>query len=142
QLWGGPLLEIYGSTETGMIGLRRTANAGEWQLADDLDLDYSGDAVMLSGRGGMRAHAMNDRIRSTGARRFALLGRGADLVKVGGNRASLLELTAQVSKIAGVRDVAMVQVEEGSRLVALVVADSGITAREIRRQLARNVDAV
>jgi acyl-coenzyme A synthetase/AMP-(fatty) acid ligase len=140
--WHVPIMEIYGSTETGMIGLRRTANAGEWQLADDLQLDYSGDIAVLGGRDGMAPHKLVDRISVAGARSFALLGRSADLVKVGGNRASLSELTACLLRIAGVRDAAIVQEDEGSRLVALVVAAPGTTVRDIRAQFALSVDPV
>jgi acyl-coenzyme A synthetase/AMP-(fatty) acid ligase len=141
-LWQTPVHEIYGSTETGMIGLRRTCKSPEWQLADDLNLDFSSPQPVVTGRAGMPAHTLNDRVEEREARRFTLMGRNTDIVKVGGKRASITELNALLSGLPGVSDAVMVLPEEGGRLTALVVAEFGVDAPEIRRRLAQKIDPV
>lgn len=141
-LWQVPVHEIYGSTETGMIGLRRICRSSEWQLADDLTLDFSSPHAVVTGRAGMPAHALNDLIIAKGERRFTLAGRNTDIVKVGGKRASLAVLNELLCALPGVLDAVMVLQEEGSRLTALVVAEPGIGAGKIRQHLARKIDPV
>ena len=142
KAWNAPVWEIYGTTETGMIGLRRTATSTEWQLAEDLQMKVSEDQAVIWGRADMPQHVLNDRLQPIAKDRFALLGRNSDLVKVGGKRASLADLNALLAGVKGVRDSIVVLPEEGGRLVALVVAEDGLTAREIRSQLARHIDPV
>ncbi|MFN0160130.1 MAG: AMP-binding protein [Burkholderiales bacterium] len=141
-LWQVPVMEIYGSTETGMIGLRRTSQSREWQLADDLTLEFSEHQTLVSGRTGMPAHLLNDQVQAGSPQRFSLLGRNSDIVKVGGKRASLARLNSILSAIEGVLDAVLLQVEDNDRLVALVVAIPGLDAAEIRRRLARLIDPV
>ena len=43
------LLEIYGSTETGQIALRRTAETAVWRLWPDVRLKVSNDQVFAHG---------------------------------------------------------------------------------------------
>ena len=81
-LWKVPVNEIYGSTETGMIGLRRTCKTPQWQLADDLTLDFSSPQVVVTGRADMPAHTLNDQVEAGETRCFRLLGRNSDIVKV------------------------------------------------------------
>lgn len=141
-LWQAPIHEIYGSTETGMIGLRRTCKSPDWQLADDLNLDYATPQAIVTGRAGMPAHTLNDQVETRGARCFALAGRNTDIVKIGGKRASITELNVLLSGLPGVSDAIMVVPEEGGRLTALVVAEPGVNAREIRQHLAPKIDPV
>lgn len=139
QAWKTPVWEIYGSTETGMIGLRRTAQTGNWRLSSDLLLDFSGSDAMISGRAGMPGQKLQDQLRPAGADGFMLLGRSSDLVKIGGKRAMLPQLNALLCSLPGVRDAVLVQPEEDGRLVALVVSD-GRDAGSIRAELSRHLD--
>jgi acyl-coenzyme A synthetase/AMP-(fatty) acid ligase len=142
QLWSTPVWEIYGSTETGMIGLRRTAQTTAWQLADDLSLTFAGDGTVVSGRAGMPAQKLHDRLQSDGSNRFVLLGRNSDMVKIGGKRAMLPELNAILCALPGVREAVLVQPEDGGRLVALVAAHADLSAHQIRNALAQHFDPV
>ncbi len=142
QRWGAPVWEIYGSTETGMVGLRRTAQTTTWRLLDDLNLAFAGIQPVVSGRDGMPAQKLHDRLQPDGVRGFLLLGRNSDMVKVGGKRAILSELNAILCALHGVREAVLVQPEDGGRLVALVVADADFDAQQIRDTLAQHFDPV
>ncbi|MGV3628197.1 MAG: AMP-binding protein [Betaproteobacteria bacterium] len=140
QLWDTPVWEIYGSTETGMIGLRRTAQTATWQLVDDLSLTFIDAEAVVSGRAGMPAQKLHDQLQSDDMNHFVLLGRNSDMVKIGGKRAMLPELNAILCALPGVFEAALVQPEDGDRLVALVVADAGLDAHQIRDALVQRFD--
>ncbi len=142
KLWDAPVWEIYGSTEIGMVGLRRTALNSIWQLADDLSLSVSGDHTAVFGRSGMPQQNLHDRLRLDGVNRFELIGRRNDIIKIGGKRAMLPEMNAVLCSLPGIREAVLVQPEEGGRLVALVVADADLDANDIRYALAQHFDPV
>ena len=78
--------------------------------------------------------------------RFILKGRDTDLVKIGGKRGSLAELTNRLLAIDGVQDAIVFQLSSASensehRLSALVVAPTR-TPKEIRMGLAEVIDPV
>ena len=128
---GAPLLEIYGSTETGQIASRRTAQTDVWELFPDVRLSTPGSAPRPAPRGGQenlgmarrflesthaagitQAHGghlagpvpISDVIESLNATHFRLLGRSADMVNIAGKRSSLAHLNHQLGTIPGVRD--------------------------------------
>ena len=47
EKYRAPLLEIYGSTETGQIAMRRTAEAAAWRLWPGVRLSSANDAAPL-----------------------------------------------------------------------------------------------
>lgn len=125
---GAPLLEIYGSTETGHIATRRTAHDAAWQLLPGVALRLErpqgagvGPAAPLAGadegndaddgpvwlaRGAHlpRPVPLNDAIELLDAHRFLLHGRKADLIKIAGKRTSLAYLNHHLNAIPGVID--------------------------------------
>lgn len=124
--WGAPMLEIFGATEVGSIASRRT-------LDGDLWLPYPGVAVRDEGDAGAACgpHAppvrLADELEVLPDGRFRLLGRRADMVKLGGRRASLAGLNRILTGLDGVDDGIFVVPEDldrrsTARLLALVVA--------------------
>ncbi|MBN3793001.1 acyl-CoA synthetase family protein [Burkholderia sp. Ac-20353] len=123
---GAPLVEIYGSTETGQIATRRTSQGATWQLfpgirldaRDDRDKngrdkdstdnesadDDSGPTVWVSGGHVEAPVPMGDALELLGDGRFLLHGRKADLVNIAGKRTSLAYLNHQLNAIPGVAD--------------------------------------
>ena len=99
-----PLLEIYGSTETGQIAIRRTAESAAWRLWPGVRLKVSEDRVFAHGGHVEQLTAMQDVIEITGNDEFLLHGRTADLVNVAGKRSSFGYLNAQLNAIPGVID--------------------------------------
>jgi len=132
--------EIYGSTETLSFASRAPLRESLWRpyAGVRLSQDTSGQTRLLS------PHLpdpvlLQDRFRVEADGHFALLGRNADLVKVGGKRASLGELNLRLRDVEGVDD-GFCFVQEGGRLAAVVV--SRLDTRSIREGMRPFVDEV
>jgi acyl-coenzyme A synthetase/AMP-(fatty) acid ligase len=147
EKYGAPLLEIYGSTETGQIAMRRTAQAAAWRLWPGVRLSTANDQVVAYGGHVEQLTPMCDVIEITGDDEFLLHGRTADLVNVAGKRSSFGYLNAQLNAIPGVMDGAFFLRDEttGStgvtRLGAVVVAP-GLTVTALTEQLRQLIDPV
>jgi acyl-coenzyme A synthetase/AMP-(fatty) acid ligase len=147
EIYGAPLLEIYGSTETGQIALRRTAHTPAWRLWPGVHLNVSNGQVYAQGGHVEQLTPMCDVIEITGKDEFLLHGRMADLVNVAGKRSSFGYLNAQLNAIPGVIDGAFFLREESSgstgvaRLAAVVVAP-GMSVATLTEQLRQLIDPV
>ncbi len=87
--FGAALQEIYGSTETGQIASRRTANEADWTLWPGVTLQVGADGAMAQGGHVEQPMLLQDVIEMTDATRFRLHGRTADMVNIAGKRSSL-----------------------------------------------------
>ncbi|HEV3106038.1 MAG TPA: AMP-binding protein, partial [Trinickia sp.] len=153
-----PLMEIYGSTETGKIATRRTAQARAWQLVPDVTLqmrngthDAEGHAEVWAAGGHVEVPApLGDVLKLLDDTHFLVHGRKADLINIAGKRTSLAFLNHQLKAIAGVADGAFfmpappasesdAQHEPVTRLAAFVVAP-GLSAAGIQRALRDRID--
>lgn len=145
--WGAPLREIYGSTETGQVASRRTAQEDAWTLFPGVRFESRGDGrTWASGGHVEQPVAMGDLIEPLDATRFVLNGRTADLVNIAGKRSSLAYLTHQLLAIAGVADGCFYMPDDAAadgtvRLQAFAVAP-GLTADALRAALRERIDAV
>lgn len=121
-----PLLEIYGSTETGQIAIRQSTQTAEWQLFANLGLEQRDGVTWIYGGHVEKPTPMNDVIEYVGNNRFLLHGRMADLVNIAGKRNSLAYLNLQLTSIPGVADGAFYMPDETidgvTRLWAFAVA--------------------
>jgi len=165
---GAPLVEIYGSTETGQIATRRTARGATWALfprirmearpaagngtSDDSD---EGPTVWVSGGHVEEPVPMGDALELLDTHRFLLHGRKADLINIAGKRTSLAYLNHQLNAIPGVADGVFFMPGDAAhadgsadtpatgavtRLVALAVAPT-LTAASLQRALRERIDA-
>ncbi|CAM2160273.1 AMP-binding protein [Paraburkholderia tropica] len=157
---GAPLIEIYGSTETGQIATRRTARGAVWQLLprirlnalkarDDEQQDQEDSTTFWASGGHLDEPVpMGDALELLDAQRFLLHGRKQDLVNIAGKRTSLAYLNHQLNAIPGVTDGVFFMPGDAAdaadtsitRLVALVVAPS-LNAAELQRALRERIDA-
>jgi acyl-coenzyme A synthetase/AMP-(fatty) acid ligase len=135
------MLEIYGATEAGSMASRRTVRDAAWT-------PYRGVQVRpgLAIVPGIGEVPLADVIEPAGEGRFRLLGRLADLVKLGGKRTSLTELNRALAEVEGVLDGVFVAPEDiesnpAARLTAYVVAP-GRSAEEILGALRGRMDPV
>lgn len=143
------LLEIYGSTETGQIATRRTAQTAEWQLWPGVTLTLRDDGQAWTQGGHVEQPTpMCDVLEPTGDDRFLLHGRMADLVNIAGKRSSLSFLNHQLNSIRGVVDGTFYLPDEShasstgvTRVAAFVVAPS-LDASALTEELRRRIDAV
>ncbi|MDR3395247.1 MAG: AMP-binding protein [Parasulfuritortus sp.] len=142
-----PLLEIYGSTETGQIATRRTATAAQWTLFPGVRLVPQGDHMWASGGHVEVPVALGDILECVDDRHFLLHGRKADLVNIAGKRNSLAYLNHQLNAIAGVQDGAFFMPDEDdagtgvTRLLAFAVAP-GLSQAALRAALRGRIDPV
>src|SRR5207253_1477154 len=93
------LLEVYGSTETGQIALRRPTEGPEWRLWPGIKLSARGEETWAQGGHIEQPTRLWDVLEVTGAGRFLLHGRVADLVNIAGKRSSLAYLDHQLNSI-------------------------------------------
>ncbi len=141
------LLEIYGSTETGQIAMRRAALTAAWRLWPGVRLKIMGDQVFAHGGHVEQLTPMCDVIELIGEEEFLLHGRTADLVNVAGKRSSFDYLNAQLNAIPGVID-GVFFLRDGAtgptgvaRLGAVVVAPT-LSVAALIEHLRRRIDAV
>jgi len=143
-----PVLEIYGSTETGQIASRRTTESAQWLLYPGVELSTVQGGTWACGGHVEQPTPLADEIESLGPDRFLLHGRTADLVNIAGKRSSLGYLNHQLNAIPGVVDGAFFMPDgeecDGdtvTRLMAFVVAP-GMQAAALRAALKQRVDAI
>jgi acyl-coenzyme A synthetase/AMP-(fatty) acid ligase len=152
---GAPLIEIYGSTETGQLATRRSAQTNQWLSFDGLSWQEREGRMWVSGGHVETPTPLNDVLTlcapepaDHGAVRFVLLGRTADMVNVAGKRTSLSHLNLQLNAIEGVQDGAFFWPESDdadkldgvTRLIAFVVAP-GMSLAQLQAALRQRIDA-
>ena len=146
--FGAPVLEIYGSTETGQIASRRTTSTAEWRLFPGVRIEVRNEQTWVEGGPVEARTPMGDVLEIIAGDRFLLHGRSSDLVNIAGKRSSLAYLDHQLLGIPGVVD-GVFFIPEGarvsdigvSRLAALVVAPT-LDAATVTERLRERLDAV
>lgn len=141
-----PLMEIYGSTETGLIATRHPTQTAEWQLLPGVELIKDDNGVRAYGAHIMGSIAMGDIIEPISEEHFLLHGRIADMVNIAGKRHSLASLNHLLNSIPGVVDGAFYMPKESeedriTRMAAFVVAP-GMEASYLLAALREHIDPV
>jgi acyl-coenzyme A synthetase/AMP-(fatty) acid ligase len=104
DLVGAPVLEIYGSTETGVLAIRRSANEAAWAPVIGVRVEMGNDAALAYGAHFTSPVHLPDGIEIDAAGNFKLLGRATDMIKIGGRRASLAGLNTLLEDLPGLED--------------------------------------
>jgi acyl-coenzyme A synthetase/AMP-(fatty) acid ligase len=102
--WDTPVLEIYGATEIGSIASRRTTTGEAWTLYDGVGLRPAGEDTLVDVPGMPAPVPLADAVEFRPDGGFRLIGRRADMVKLGGKRASLASLNRLLLQVPGVED--------------------------------------
>lgn len=145
-LFGAPVFEIYGSTESGAAATRRTCESELWLPLPTLELLEEEQGALASAPYLSAPVRLADLVETQADGRFRLIGRSGDLLKVAGKRMSLAELNLRLAAIPGVQD-AVVFVPDAAdsksaavlRPAALVVAP-GLDEHQILEALRASVD--
>lgn len=118
---GFKVLEIFGSSETGVLGLR-TRPEIPFTLADYFERI---DAQSVTRRANGRKIELTDKLRWIGKTSFYPCGRMDKMVQVGGKNVSLAHVRQKIGKINGVRDcvVRSMDTDPEGRLKAFIVLD-------------------
>jgi len=117
------VVEVFGSSETGMLAFRQPSHENSWQLSGLFELDIQEGGVLVRGQHLPEQVLLQDVIEKTGENRFNLLGRHQDMLNIAGKRGSLTDLNRRLLAIPGVEDgVIFMPKGDTERLAALVVA--------------------
>ncbi len=133
-----PITDLYGSTEAGGVAFRH--DEGPWivephvesRITDDGFLEVRSASVSYGSPG--EFYRIGDLVRAEG-RGFVLVGRVDDVVKIGGRRTSLGEVTEAVEACPGVVNAAVLaqKIRGALRLVAFVESDSdGVDSQAVK----------
>jgi acyl-coenzyme A synthetase/AMP-(fatty) acid ligase len=137
-----PLLEVYGSTETGRLATREPTQTTLWQTYPGITLSQRDGTTLAEGGHLSAQQVLVDVVELVSPTQFRLLGRNSDMVNVAGKRNSLALLNQTISQITGVEDAAFF-LPEGDpavgRLAAFVVAPD-LTSRQILDALRQHID--
>lgn len=149
-----PVIEIYGSTETGQLATRFPCASDTWETLAGVELKIDGDDAWAHGDVHEIPQPINDIIElvtdaindSSSATRFRLVDRKANMINVAGKRSSLSCLNAALTKLPGVIDAAFFvpKRESGAeleRLAAFIVAP-GINRADVLAGLRAQIDPV
>lgn len=129
-----PVIEVYGSTETGGIAYRSVLDAGQpspWTRFPAVGLDVDAETGILSVRSpyiaGKEPFRTADRVRLLDSDRFELLGRTDRIAKIEERRISLTEIERRLASIDLVDRVRMVSLDTGGagrQIIGAVVQPS------------------
>ncbi|MFS8370666.1 AMP-binding protein [Acetobacter indonesiensis] len=138
--------EIYGSTETGSVAIRRTLSGPYWTWYRDITLQTMADGRVELSAPGVLSYVLADFIETGANGTFQLLGRVTDLLKLGGKRGSLAALNAVLNNLPGVEDGAflppdMSGVDPQARMQAFVVAPT-VSADSLLQALRQLIDPI
>jgi acyl-coenzyme A synthetase/AMP-(fatty) acid ligase len=141
-----PMVEIYGSTETGALATRRPTQGTEWQTYAGITLQSDQDQTRAHAAHFDAPQTLNDVVDLLSPTRFRLLGRNSDMINIVGKRNSLAFLNQLLLSLPGVEDGVFCMHDSGSadeapRLIAFVVAPS-LTGAAIQASLRQHVDPV
>lgn len=139
-----PVFEIYGSTETGVIAMRRTAHEAQWRPLADVTVEPADDGAVVRGEHFTSPRRLADHVELQAGGTFVLLGRGGDMVKIAGRRASLASLNLCLQDLPGLDDGVLVLPPGGSDTQRLVLVHSGspLDRAQVRRWLRKRMDSV
>jgi len=153
QHHGTDILEIYGSTETGVVGYRRHTSTETWQAFSQVDLSVEQDLLKVDSPfvsneftdGFLTA----DRALLEDQGRFHLLGRADAIIKIAGKRVSLMKIEDSLCTCPGVAEAAVIAVPAKGlvrdiAIWAAVVADGDypLSPRQLQAELRDKLDGI
>lgn len=139
-----PVIEIYGSTETGALATRRTATTEEWLLLDGIDIFGESQRFSVVGKHFASPQILTDSILPISSTTFKLLGRAKDMIKIAGRRTSMSTLNLVLQNLAGIEDAAFYlpgPAEFGKRL-ALIYVSYSLSQEDIKTYLRKKIDPI
>jgi acyl-coenzyme A synthetase/AMP-(fatty) acid ligase len=150
---GTDILEIYGSTETGVVGHRQHTSTETWQAFPQVELSVEQNLLKVDSpfvsdefTGGFLT---GDRVTLEEQDRFHLLGRTDAIVKIAGKRVSLTNIENNLRTCLGVAEAAVIAVPANGvvrdiAIWAAVVADEDypLSPRRLQSELRDKLDGI
>lgn len=139
-----PVLEIYGSTETGVVAMRRTARGLNWRPVQGVRIDMSDACTQVSGTHFPSPQVLTDLIEADASGDFKLLGRHADMIKIAGRRASLAGLNLLLYDLPGLTDGVfyLPTTESPAERLVLIYSGEPLNIDATERWLRERIDSV
>jgi acyl-coenzyme A synthetase/AMP-(fatty) acid ligase len=136
------VLDIFGSSESGIIANRQTSIESLWNLSNIFELVTKADGFEIRADHLPENVLIPDIVEKTGEGKFRWLGRHQDIVNIAGKRGSFRDLNQRLRNVSGVED-GVIFFPEGrdDHLAALVVAPK-LSVTEILNALKPQVDPV
>ena len=145
------ITEVYGSTETGGIALRRRTagqpdltpfSCVQWQIQDEslqVRSDFLSPELATTPEGFFQTA---DRVQSDGSQGFRLLGRSDGIVKVAGKRVDLANVQQTLQGVVGVEDayVFAKKTAQGRENVILAVVAGAVALEDLRAELHKRLE--
>ncbi len=153
QRYGTEILEIYGSTETGVIGYRKQATASKWQAFPAVHLATEAGVLKVrspfASQAGDNGLLTADRVTLESEKFFHLLGRADSIVKIAGKRISLTNIENGLLSCPGVAEAVVIAVPEtgyvrDNAIWAAVIAKHGhaLTPRQLQSELRGKLEGI
>lgn len=120
-----PVVEIYGSTETGVVAMRRGALNPRWRPVQGVRVESEGTSTRVWGTHFQSPQTLADQVELDGQGGFDLLGRHGDLIKIAGRRASLAGLNLLLQDLPGLADGVLYLPATGAPTERLVLIHAG-----------------
>jgi len=140
------VLEFFGSTETCVVAARRTSRESAWRSYPGVTFFPMEEGTRVNAPWFPEEVMLQDVLELRGKGNFVVRGRNADMVEVGGKRASLADLTRRLMAVPGVSDAVVFQLDatgaEGVQRVAALVVAEGLTEAHALAELAPAMDPV
>jgi len=144
KLLGCPILEVFGSTETGAIAIRRQSEGEEfWSSLGELTPLDQPERFCFSAPW-CESQALGDRIDLQESGEFSLLGRADNIFKINEKRVSEQLLLEQATSFAGVDDARVWQLDGELKLLLIsrcpkLLLQYQDAPRELTNQLRRHL---
>jgi acyl-coenzyme A synthetase/AMP-(fatty) acid ligase len=148
------VIEIYGSSETGVIAHRQQLSSEMWTPFPSVQVSTNSDGLLQVSSPFINASEgsvfqTQDMVTMQHDSAFQLHGRADSIVKIAGKRVSLLTIEEAIKRCDGVLDAAVTAVPVQGHIrdmaiwAAVAIGDaSGINARSIRAQLLPMLDGI
>jgi 3-hydroxymyristoyl/3-hydroxydecanoyl-(acyl carrier protein) dehydratase len=142
-LIAAPVLEIYGSTETGVLAMRRTAMDSAWRAVQGVSVKAQAEATIAIGTHFDSPARLTDRIEPQPDGSFALIGRHSDMIKIAGRRASLDGLNAVLQGLPALHDgvLHLPSSDNPTERLCLIYAGPKLDREATERWLRTRIDA-
>jgi acyl-coenzyme A synthetase/AMP-(fatty) acid ligase len=143
-LVGAPVLEIYGSTETGVVAMRRTARGTAWRPVDGVRVEPDEEGTRAWGGHFTSPQQLADQVEPVAGGCFRLLGRQGDLIKIAGRRASLAGLNLLLQDLPGMDDGVfyLPRTESPTQRLVLIYCGAPLDRAATERWLRERMDPV
>lgn len=137
------LVEVFGSSESGIVARRQTSTESLWQLSELFSLLVADDGTATIDAEHLPGSVLiSDVIELVGEQHFRWLGRHQDMLNIAGKRGSLADLNRRLLAIDGVEDgVIFLRADQSERLAAMVVAPDK-QAKQILAELKAEIESV